>query len=124
MYPPCIYGLPTSVHPWPLLGEDSWDNQTFGLNLAAPAGRVPGRTSPLLFRPTKIKLKDYGYIFTSSLYLLPLSADFVSSAVPSCWPSSGESAQKSLFNYGTFLQTHRRHKLSLLPLGVSQFPSW
>lgn len=40
VYPPCIYGLPTSVHPWPLLGEDFWDNQTFGLNLAAPAGQV------------------------------------------------------------------------------------
>lgn len=54
-----------------------------------------------------------------SLYFLPFSANFVSSAVPPCWPCSGESAQKFLFKYGSFLQTHLRHKLSLLPLGVS-----
>lgn len=26
VYPLCPYALPTNVHPWPLLGEDYWDN--------------------------------------------------------------------------------------------------
>lgn len=108
---PCPCALPTSVHPWPLLGEDCWDTWIFALSLAAHTRSVPGKTSPLLFRLTKIKLQHYGYTFTSSLYSLPFSAKFVSSTVPSCWPSRGESAQKFLFKCGSFL-----------PLNASQFP--